>query len=202
MLSRSRWTVAIAGVAAVASAGVALAGQSDEPASVAPALEAATSAPVTAVEPEAKAAFKLLRNAPATLPPAEVVEQVGSPGRFGRNPALARRISTPTGVGWVIPGRGYLCIAIEDPGVGWGTSCVPTTVAIKRGVGIGLTDADGRSKETLVVPDGKTAAEIGGPVSTTARTASASSAWTRVKVDASGVATARTNAPGSLRVRG
>jgi len=201
MLTGLRGVLAVAGAVAVASGGVALAGENDEPASGAPAIDVPVSAPVTAVEPDAKAAFKVLRSAPVVNPPADVIEQVGSPGRFGRNPTLARRIATPTGDGWVIPGKGYLCIAVEDPGIGWGTSCVPTAVAVKRGLAIGLTGADGRSKETLVVPDGKTAAEIGGPVSTVATVAKASSTWTRVKVDAYGVATARTNAPGSLRVR-
>jgi hypothetical protein len=202
MLMRARGIFVAAGVVAIASAGVAMAGQGNEPVAVAPAVvEAPSPAPVTAVEPEARAAFKVLRNVPPAQMPAEAVEQVGSSARYGRNAALARKISTPTGDGWVIPGRGYLCIAIEDPGIGWGTTCLPTAVAAQRGLGIGLTDAAGRSKETLVVPDGKSAAAIDGPVSSVARVASASTRWKRVKVDANGVATARTNAPGSLRVR-
>lgn len=199
---RARGILVVAGVVAVASAGVAVAGQGDGPAAGVPAVvEAPSPAPVAVVEPEARVAFKVLREGAPSVMPAEVVEQVGASARYGRNAALARRIDTPTGDGWVIPGRGYLCIAIEDPGIGWGTSCVPTAVAAQRGLGIGLTDASGRSKETLLVPDGKSAAAIDGPVSSVARVASAATRWKRVKVDARGVATARTSAPGSLRVR-
>jgi hypothetical protein len=201
MLMRARGALAVAAVAAIASAGVALAGESNESASVTRASDAPVIAAVRAVQPQAKAAFKLLRDVAPSQPPADVIEQVGSPTRYGRNAALARKIRTATGEGWVIPGDGYLCIAIEDPGIGWGTSCVPTAVAAERGLAIGLTGADGRSKETLLVPDGKSAAELGGPASTVARAAKASSKWRRVSVDAYGVATARTNAPGSLRVR-
>lgn len=202
MLSARR-VVALASVIAVGSVGAALA-NGDEASSGVRALsapQAQTPSPITAVEPEAKAAFKVLRDVAPSAMPAAVVEQVGSSERYGRNPALARKISTPTGDGWVIPGKGYVCIAVNDTGYGWGTSCVPTDIAAEHGLAIGLMDALGRTKETLLVPDGKTAAEVQGPPSTRPNAVTASTKVKRVKVDARGVATARTSAPGSLRVR-
>lgn len=196
---------ALVGVIAAGSVGVAVANSDEAPSKVHPlgALQASppTPSPISAVEPQAKAAFKVLRDVVPSVMPAEVAEQVGSSERYGRNPALARKISTPTGDGWVIPGNGYVCIAVNDTGYGWGTSCVPTDVAVERGLSIGLMDAKGRTKETLVVPDGKTAAEIEGPPSIRPTAVTASTKWKRVKVDANGVATARTHAPSSLRVR-
>lgn len=199
----ARRAVALMGVIAAGSVGVALANGDEAPsgAQVLGAQEAPTPSPITAVEPEAKAAFKVLRDVAPSAMPADVVEQVGSSARYGRNPALARKISTPTGDGWVIPGKGYVCIAVDDTGYGWANSCVPTDVAAQRGLAIGLMDAKGRTKETLLVPDGKTAAEVEGPPSTRPTALTASTKFKRVTVDARGVATARTNAPGSLRVR-
>lgn len=204
MLSARR-VVALAGVIAAGTVGVGVAlangDQAPSGAQALGALQAPTPSPIAAVEPQAKAAFKVLRDVAPSAMPADVVEQVGSSARYGRNPALARKISTPTGDGWVIPGKGYICIAVDDTGYGWGTSCVPTDVAAERGLAIGLMDAQGRTKETLVVPDGRTAAEIEGPASTRPTAVTASTKWKRVKADANGVATARTRAPGSLRVR-
>ncbi|WP_324910795.1 hypothetical protein [Baekduia sp.] len=195
--------VALVGVIAAGSVGVALANGDEAPSGVQVpgALQAPSPSPIAAVQPQAKAAFKVLRDVAPSVMPADVVAQVGSSGRYGRNAALARKISTPTGDGWVIPGNGYVCIAVNDTGYGWGTSCVPTDFAAEHGLAIGLMDAKGRTKETLVVPDGKTAAEIEGPASTRPTAVTASTKWKRVKIDARGVATARTNAPNSLRVR-
>jgi hypothetical protein len=178
---------------------VALAADSSRDSGSSPFESPPTSA-VSAVPPEAAAAFKLLRTAPPSAMPADVAEMVGSPTRYGRNAALARAIKTATGTGWVIPGDGYLCIAIADPGTGWGTSCVPTAVAAQRGLSIGLTSATGETAETLLVPDGASAEKIDGPVSAVAPVATASSKTEGVTVDANGVAIAHTNAPGSLRV--
>lgn len=206
MLSARR-AGALVGVVAAGSVGVGVAladggqGGGAGASQALSAVEAPTPSPIAAVEPEAREAFRLLRDVAPSAMPADVVEQVGSSARYGRNPALARKISTPTGDGWVIPGKGYICIAVDDAGYGWGTSCVPTEVAARRGLAIGLMDASGRSKETLVVPDGKTAGAIDGPPSTRPTAATASTRWKRVSVDARGVATARTRAPGSLRVR-
>lgn len=201
MLSR-RFFVAGTLCPVIALSGVALAADGRGSASnTAAAITTPTSA-VRSVEPDAAAAFTLLRSTPPTSPmPPDVVSAIASPTRFGRNAALARKIATPTGDGWVIPGKGFLCIAIPDPGYGWGTSCVPTSVAVTRGLGIGLTSVDGRSEETLLVPDGASAGAIVGGTSTMARAVTASTRWRKVAVNASGVATARTSAAGSLRVR-
>jgi hypothetical protein len=184
-----------------AATGVALAAEGDGTVPTKASVVAPPTTAVLSVDPGAAAAFKLLRTTPPSQMPADVAAMVASPDRFGRNAALARAIETPTGTGWVIPGAGFLCIAVPDPVDGWGTSCVPTKVGVRRGLAIGLTAADGRSTETLLVPDGATAEKVVGPVSTGAPAATVASVRKRVRVSALGVATARTNAPGSLRVR-
>jgi hypothetical protein len=195
-----RTFIALAAIAAISASGVALAASpndsGDSGAVVAAAIQTPTAA-VTAVQPDAQAAFKLLRTVAPTPMPPDVADAVGSPQRFGRNPALARSIQTPTGKGWVIPGDGFLCIAVPDPVDGWGTTCLPTAVAAQRGLGIGLTAANGKSVETLLVPDGAAATRLLGDVSTTPL--ASTSARKSVKVTSSGIATAHTNAPGSLR---
>lgn len=119
-------------------------------------------APTSAV-PDVQAAisahFALFRDQPATGMPADAVAQVGSPGRYGRNPDLAREIETPTGPGWVIPGNGYLCIAVPDPVDGYGTTCLPTDVAAQQGLSIRLWGdlPSGKTAETMLVPDGASA---------------------------------------------
>lgn len=158
---------------------------------------AAPTVAVKAVSPDTVAAFRVFREAPPTAMPGDVSAMVGSPERFGRNPALARQIQTATGTGWVIPGDGHLCIAVPDPVDGWGTSCAPTAVAIERGLGISLTDSTGKSKETLLVPDGRRATRSPGSA---VIPLAASAARGAIKPNRYGVVTALTNAPSSLRV--
>lgn len=100
--------------------------------------------------------FPLFRNQPATPMPRDIAEQVASPETHGRNATLARSFQTPYGTGWVIPGDGYLCIAVPTTTNGSGTSCVPTELAIERGLWlrIGGSRADGKVLETVVAPDG------------------------------------------------
>jgi hypothetical protein len=201
-----RRLLATCAIAALATTGVALVASAD-PApnntSVTAVTMRAANTPttaVTAVQPDAAASFKLLRTTPPTPMPADVIAGIGSPERFGRNPALARAIKTPTGTGWVIPGDGFLCIAIPDPVDGWGSTCLPTDVAAVRGLDIGLTAADGRTIETMLVPDDAPVEKVTGPVSTTPTLASAAVSRKRVTVGANGIASAHTNAPGSLRI--
>lgn len=152
---------------------------------------------INAVQPDAAKAFKLLRTVPPTPMPADVAEVVGSPQRYGRNPNLARQISTLTGPGYVIPGDGYLCIVVKDPVDGWGSTCSPIADAIRRGLSIGLHGADGKGTDTLLVPDDARAVEL---VGSSAAPLAATAARRSVRVGRNGVATAHTNAPLSLRV--
>jgi hypothetical protein len=198
--------VAAAATVVVAAAGLAIAASSDDSTGSNDSAGKLATMPITptaavrAVEPDAMSAFRLLRNEAPSPVPADVAAQVASPRQFGRNAALARTIDTPTGTGWVIPGAGFICIAVPDSVDGWSTSCLPTKVAAERGLGIGLTKADGRSVETLLVPDGASAGAIVGGLSTVPRNVTAKTKWKTVKVGTNGVATARTNAPDSLRV--
>jgi hypothetical protein len=112
---------------------------------------------VAAVPADAKASFRLFREQPATPMPADVAAQIGSPKRFGRNPNLARKITTVTGDGWVIPGNGWVCIAIPDPVDSYGTTCQPIADAARRGIAIGLSGGDGipagKSAQVALLPD-------------------------------------------------
>jgi hypothetical protein len=98
---------------------------------------------VAVVQQPIEESFKIFRDRSATPMPAKIAAQVGSPSRFGRNPNLARRIRTPTGDGWIIPGDGWLCIAMPDPVDGYGTSCLPTQIAAKQGLYVGLSGGKG-----------------------------------------------------------
>lgn len=186
---------------AAATSGAAIAEQSDTAPTVQAALTAPATSPVTEVSPTLRASFKLFRTgAPAAVPPA-VAQSSDRPNTFGRNARLARAIHTETGTGYVIPGDGFVCIMVPDPVDGWAESCVPVNVAAQTGIDVGLTAASGKTIETRLIPDGKTAVELAGPVSRQAPVATASSVRRRVRVATSGVVSLHTNAPGSLRVR-
>ena len=123
-------------------------------------------APVPVVQDEIRENFALFRNEAATPMPPDIAVQIGSSTRYGRNSALARTIATPYGTGWVTPGDGYLCIAVPDPVDGYGSSCVPTELAVARGLvlrlgGVGAkgapfetADEAGETLDTMVLPDG------------------------------------------------
>ena len=110
---------------------------------------------VPAVEDAITRHFALFRNQEASPVPAHLVPMIASPDRFGRNAVLARKIATVHGTGWVIPGAGYVCLAVPGP-VTYGVTCRPTELAVKEGLwgrfhGERLGD---EVVETLVVPDG------------------------------------------------
>lgn len=112
---------------------------------------------VAAVQQQILDSFAIFRDRPATPMPADVAEQVGSPRRYGRNPNLARKITTVTGDGWVVPGDGWLCIAMPDPVDGFGTTCLPTQIAAARGLHVALSGGKGipagKSAQTALVSD-------------------------------------------------
>lgn len=105
---------------------------------------------VPAVQQQILDQFRIFRDQMPSAIPTDVAEQIASPKRWGRNPNLARKIKTVTGDGWVIPGDGFLCIAIPDPVDGFGTTCQPTQMAAARGLQVGLSGGKG-------VPAGKSA---------------------------------------------
>lgn len=156
--------VALAVVAAVVAGWVYLAGQT----AAAPEGNGPVP-PVSAPSTVATASFKLLREPAARAMPDDVAAEVAGPHRYGRNSRLARSITTETGTGWVIPGRGVLCVAMPDPVSGHATTCVPERFAAQHGLYLGLVDGEtGKTRVTLVVPDHATrvrAAEPGGSVS-------------------------------------
>lgn len=152
--------VLAAASAAVVLAGGAISGAEESPgAPAAERIDPQMSAPVDAVEPTAKRALAVLEAAPVSPVPEKVAEQVASPVRFGRNPKLARAILSATGPGWVVPGRGHVCIVVPDPGYGYATACGPTADIARKGLWIGLSgeDPSGETKVTVLTPPGKRA---------------------------------------------
>jgi hypothetical protein len=111
--------------------------------------------PVATVPPEVREHFALFRTQRATPLPLEVAEAAGSPLFFGRNANLARRISTVSGTGWVIPGHDHLCVVVPDPVEGYGTVCSANSWVKDHGLVIGLTGASygGNTAVTVVAPD-------------------------------------------------
>ena len=143
-------TVVTASAAAAATA-VGQTGQKVEPVTGEP-----TALAVQSVPKHVQAGFALFRERAASPIPAPTSEYIGAPGSFGRNSDLAREFSTAAGTGWVIPGDGYLCIAIPDPLTGYAESCAPTEVALKNGLWVRV-EGDGQDASTtdaLLVPDG------------------------------------------------
>lgn len=114
---------------------------------------------VAVVQPDIANNFALFRAQGATPMPADLAKALGSPTKFGRNAALARKITTPSGTGWVIPGDGFICLAVPDPVDGYGESCTATDVVVKQGLWVGLRGdgPDAKSLDTVLVPDGKVA---------------------------------------------
>lgn len=157
-------TIAVASAVVAAGAGWAVAGSSEGQDSDALRLALEAPKPTVAVgelQSEILENFALFRERAAGNMPEHIAEQVGSPERYGRDPALARAIKTVTGTGWVIPGDGYLCLAVPDPIDGYGTSCVPTEVAVRQGLALTLSGniPNGQAAETLVIADGVRARE-------------------------------------------
>lgn len=116
--------------------------------------EAIKTSAVPLVQDQIKDSFALFRDQPPSPIPAELVEQIASPQRHGRNAALARSIQTANGAGWAIPGDGYLCLAVPTTARSYATTCVPTELAIDRGLWLRLSGAreDGKALDTIVVP--------------------------------------------------
>jgi hypothetical protein len=88
---------------------------------------------VEAISSEQAGSFALLRRpqqASDRLPEdRRTAVESGRIGRLGLSPALTRRVTTPAGDVWVIPGNG--CIGLAVPG---GMTCNPTEHAAARGI--------------------------------------------------------------------
>lgn len=156
-----RWTAACSTVViavAVTAAGATSYGATSS-ADPAPTPDSATTTAVPVVQKDISSHFKLFRNQLPAAMPKEVEQAIASSTKYGRNAALARSIKTPYGTGWVIPGDGYLCLAVPDPLVeGFGTTCQTTAEAIQHGVWARLVgdNPGAEALDTLLVPDDKT----------------------------------------------
>lgn len=111
---------------------------------------------VAEISPEISASFAIFRDQPASPPPAEVSRSAVPPSFLGANAALARRIETTTGTGWVVPARDHLCVVQPDPVDGYGSVCTALTRVKRSGLYIGLREDPrfGGGSATYVVPDG------------------------------------------------
>lgn len=161
MSKRTKAVITISAVAAISGASAAAfaaVGPGQELTPVQAVMQKTQAVPI--VQDEIRDHFPLFRNQPANPVPADIAAQIASPDRHGRNGALARSIQTAYGTGWVIPGDGYLCIAVPTTTSGHGVSCVPTKVALERGLWLRLSGSrsDGKALETVVLPDGANAA--------------------------------------------
>jgi hypothetical protein len=137
--------------------------QSDSPAPAEPVSEAASQpakqvAAISAVQPEQRAAFGLLRGAPEELP-GTVKAMLASEGH-GLNFGLAQK-ATPAGSPnpvWVTPGDDWICVFVELEGSG-ATSCDTTAGAVSNGVDLALAapagdgEAAGIQSTVGIVPD-------------------------------------------------
>jgi hypothetical protein len=148
--------LAAAGAAGtLAAGGSAIASNDPAETPVASPSPVAASPVIGAVQPDQATAFRVLRRAqrPSDAMPAEIAASVAGPGRFGRNASLARAIGTPTGKGWVVPGRGVICLVVPDDAGSYGTTCRPTSAAADEGISLQVVAPDESSSSTLV-PDG------------------------------------------------
>lgn len=143
-------------VAGLLATGLAVgsAGAEDAPDPLAVSPTAEQPAAIGAVQPDQAQSLRILRRAPraADVLPPDAEAAVG-PGRFGRNPELARAISTPTGTGWVVPGDETICLIAPDPVDGYGVTCAPTSVVKTDGITLGMASKE-RSTAVTLVPDG------------------------------------------------
>lgn len=150
--------LAVTSAAIAAGSGWAVAGATGDPGAELRTALAGTepTAAVGELQPAIVEHFALFREKPAAVMPDDAKQQIGSASRYGRDASLARAIKTVTGTGWVIPGDGYLCIAVPDPIDGYGTSCLPTEVAVRQGLALTLSGnmPNGKAAETLLVADG------------------------------------------------
>lgn len=158
MLTRRRITTlmsATGAAAALAVGGSAVASNGPDEAHVSGPSPAASPAPIGEIQPDQAAAFRVFRRPQRAGDeiPADVAAAVAGPGRFGRNPGLARAVETPTGKGWVVPGRGVVCLVVPGLSGGYGTTCSPTAAAADDGLNLQLVAEDESSSSTLV-PDG------------------------------------------------
>lgn len=158
MLTRRRAThllAASAAVAALAVGGSAVASNDPVDAPVPGPSPFASPVPIGEIQPDQAAAFAVLRRPQRSTDrmPADVAAGVAGPGRFGRNAALARAITTETGKGWVVPGRGVVCLVLPSGDGGYATTCNPTAAAAREGLSLQLVGPDEASSSTLV-PDG------------------------------------------------
>jgi hypothetical protein len=137
--------------------------QSDPPAAPESASETTSQpagrvAPVSAVQPEQRAAFGLLRGASEELP-GTVKAMLASEGH-GLNFGLAQN-ATPAGAPnpvWVIPGDDWICVFVELEGSG-AASCDTTEGAVGNGIDLAVAapagdgEAAGIQSTVGIVPD-------------------------------------------------
>jgi hypothetical protein len=159
MLTRRVTTLlaATSTAAVLAVGGSAIASNGPDEAPVASPSPLAMTPVIGAIEPAQADAFRVMRRPqrPSDVMPGDIAAAMAGPGRFGRNAGLSRAIQTPTGKGWVVPGRGVICLVVPDTAGVYGTTCQATATAAADGVTLQQVGPDESSSSTLL-PDGGT----------------------------------------------
>jgi len=124
-------------------------------------LVAKDASPITAVPAGVTEQFAVFAR-PADGLPDKVAARVGARDNFGRNTALARRIETINGYGWVTPGDGWLCLTVPAPGGIEAVGCSPTETAAAKGLWVRVgTPGASQAIDTVVTPVGVKAVQFG-----------------------------------------
>lgn len=160
MLSRRTTSKLLASAGVLAAVGVggsalAAGGPADTPAAVPAASPLAAPPVVGAVQPDQAAAFRVLRRPrrASDVMPTAVAERTAGPSRFGRNPNLSRAVETANGTGWVVPGRGVVCLIAPDAVDGYAVTCNSTEAVADDGLTLQQVAPD-ESTSTSLLPDG------------------------------------------------
>jgi hypothetical protein len=116
-----------------------------------------------------RAEFALFRSAPEGLP-LGVLQVLAASSTYGVNGRLAQVLPGAPWPAWLIPGRGFVCLAQQEtPRSGIGQTCAPTREVLKSGTFITTLSAKATQRVVLgVVPDGTRAVRVYTPKSATA----------------------------------
>lgn len=119
--------------------------------------------PVSDVDPALVKAFPILAR-PRTRAddlPAGVRRRMTRVHTEGENVVLSRAVRTASGVGWIVPANGGLCVVVPDPALSdptenWGMGCSPTSFVTTYGslTGTFRPDRPYESTFTALVPAG------------------------------------------------
>lgn len=158
---RNRIATILGIIAAIGCVGTALAGD-DAPTSSAPlSPDGPPRAQIDELQGDQTRNFAIFQRARTSqdVMPSDVRALLGETDITGKNVDLARRVPTPDGDAWAIPGNGAVCLALPDPHDTLGLTCAPTDVAMARGeVAMIVAGSEPRVLLGVIVPEGMSVA--------------------------------------------